>query len=83
MVIIKAAIMFQNGEVVEGHNYSEITTLANKLSLSGDKIYGFVTSSGTFVLPNEAVEIALEAKQIAERVDKLTPDMIWDYQDYS
>ena len=83
MVIIKAAIMFQNGEIVEGHNYSQITNLANKLSLSGDKIYGFVTSSGTFVLPNEAVEIALEAKQITARVDKLTPDMIWPEKDYS
>ena len=76
MVIIKAAIMFQNGEIVEGHNYREITTLANKLSLSGDKIYGFVTSSGIFVLPNEAVETALEVKQIGERADRPTPYMI-------
>lgn len=79
MVIIKAAIMFQNGEIVEGHSYSEISTLASKLSFSGEKIYGFVTSSGEFVLPEEAVSIALESKQISAEVDKLTPDMLWPW----
>jgi len=79
MVIIRAAIMFQNGEVVEGHDYGQIATLGNKLSFTGDRIHGFTTSSGIFVLPHEAVEIALEAGQIAERVDELTPDMIWPY----
>lgn len=79
MVIIKAAIMFQNGEILEGHSYGQISSLASKLSFSGDRIHGFLTSSGKFVLPEEAVDIALEANQIAERVDKLTPDMIWKY----
>lgn len=79
MIITKAAIMFQNGEIVEGHSYGQISTLAHKLSFTGDKIHGFMTSKGEFVLPNEAVEIAFEAKQIAERVDELTPDMISPY----
>jgi len=79
MFITKAAIMFQNGEVVEGRNYSEANTVANKLGLTGDKIHGFSTSSGTFVLPNEAVEIAIGSNQIAERVDILTPETLWPY----
>lgn len=79
MVITRAAIMFQNGETVEGHDYGAITTLANKLSFTGEKIYGFVTSSGEFVLPEEAVTIALNAKQISEVVDRLTPDMLWPW----
>lgn len=79
MVIIRAAIMFQNGEVVEGHDYGQISALGHKLSFTGEKIHGFLTSSGTFVLPHEAVEIAFEAGQIAERVDALTPDMISPY----
>lgn len=71
--------MFQNGEVVEGHDYGRISSLAGKLGLTGDRVNGFVTSSGIFVLPDEAVEIALKSKQITEAVDELTPDMIWPY----
>lgn len=79
MVITRAAIMFSNGEIIEGHDYGQIATLAHKLSYSGDKIYGFMTSSGEFVLPKEAVEIAFKAKQIAERVDTLTPATLWPW----
>lgn len=79
MVITRAAIMFQNGETVEGHDYGAIATLANKLSFSGEKINGFVTSTGEFVLPEEAATIALKAKQIAGKVDRLTPDMLWPW----
>lgn len=79
MVIIKAAIMFDNGEVVEGQDYSRITTLAHKLSFKGDKVHGFMTSTGEFVLPDEAAKIALEAKQITAEVDQLTPDMLWPH----
>lgn len=77
MVIIKAAIMFENGEIVEGHNYGSISSLAQKLSLRGERVHGFMTSSGEFVLPNEAAEIALNSGQIAERVDALAPEMLW------
>lgn len=79
MVIIRAAIMYQNGEVVEGQDYGRITTLANRLSFSGDKVHGFMTSTGEFVLPTEAATIALNAKQIAGKVDQLTPDMLWPH----
>lgn len=79
MVIIKAAIMFNNGEVFEGHDYSQIVSLANKLSFSGDRIHGFMTSTGEFVLPTDAARIALESKQITEEVAQLTPDMLWPY----
>jgi hypothetical protein len=77
MVIIKAAIMFENGETVEGHDYGHISSLAQKLSLRGERVLGFMTSSGEFVLPDEAVEIALNSGQIAERVDALIPEMLW------
>lgn len=79
MVIIRAAIMFQNGEIVEGQDYGRIATLANRLSFSGDKVHGFMTSTGEFVLPEEAATIALNAKQISGTVDQLTPDMLWPH----
>lgn len=69
--------MFENGETVEGHDYGHISSLAQKLSLRGERVNGFMTSSGEFVLPNEAVEIALNSGQIAQRVDALTPEMLW------
>ncbi len=77
MVIIKAAIMFQNGEIIEGHDYGHISTLAHKLSFTGEKIYGFVTNTGAFLLPNEAAVVALATKQITEQVDALTPEILW------
>ena len=77
MVIVRAAIMFQNGDIIEGRDYGHISSLANKLSLSGERVNGFTTSSGDFVLPEEAVEIAINAGQITDRVDELTPEMLW------
>lgn len=77
MIITRAAIMFSNGEVVEGHNYGDIMTIAHKLSFSGDKIYGFVTGSGEFVTPKEATEIALAAGQITSRIEELKPEDLW------
>lgn len=79
MVITKAAIMFQNGEVLEGHSYGEISILGNKLSLTGLKIHGFLTSSDVFVLPSEGALIAFEAGQISEKTENLTPEMLWPY----
>jgi hypothetical protein len=69
--------MFSNGEVVEGHNYGSISTMATKLSFSGEKIYGFVTSYGEFVLPYEAAIIALKAGQIPSIKDELKPEDLW------
>lgn len=71
--------MFENGGIVEGHDYGSITTLANKLSLRGEKIYGFVTNTGEFIPPEEAFSIAHKADQISEVVDKLTPEMLWPW----
>lgn len=76
MIITRAAIMFSNGEVVEGHTYSNALSMANKLGLSGDKIHGFVTSSGKFVLPSDATEIAKEAGQTSTN-EPLQPEDIW------
>lgn len=77
MLITRAAIMFSNGEVLEGHDYGAIATIANKLSLSGEKIYGYVTSSGDFVLPDEAAAIAVKSGQLLELVKNLTPEDLW------
>lgn len=82
MLIVRAAIKFSNGEVVEGHDYGHIITIANKLSMPGEKIYGFTTSSGEFILPDEAAVVALFAKQLPHDyfVDKeldLKPEDLW------
>lgn len=71
--------MFDNGEVLEGHDYGHISTLASKLSFRGDRVHGFLTSTGEFVLPEDAARIAIESKQIAGEVSALTPDMLWPY----
>ena len=81
-MIVRAAIMFSNGEVVEGFNYSSISGIASKLGFGGEKIHGFVTSSGEFVLPKEAGIIALKARQIKMVVHELTPDMLWFENDF-
>lgn len=77
MIITRAAIMFSNGEIVEGHNYASISTIAHKLSYMGDKIFGFITSTGDFVLPQEANDIALEAGQISTPNEDLKPEDLW------
>lgn len=77
MIITRAAIMFSNGEILEGHNYGDISSMANKISFSGDKIRGFTTSTGEFVLPQEAAKIAVEAGQINSQLDVLAPEDLW------
>lgn len=78
MFITRAAIMYSNGEVMEGHDYGDISSLAKKLSLSSpDNIEGFITSSGEFVLPIEAATIAVNANQVPEVLDRLTPEHLW------
>ncbi len=80
MLITHAAIMFQNGEIIEGHSYGKISALALKLGIAGDKVNGFLTSMGEFVLPDEALKIASEAHQISKAVETLTPDDLWPQQ---
>lgn len=77
MLITRAAIMFQDGEVFEGRSYNSVIAIANKLGFTGDKIHGFVTSSGAFVLPEDAVKIAREANQISADKDSLEPEDLW------
>lgn len=77
MIITRAAIMYPNGEFVEGHSYGDILKLSNKLNFYGEKIYGFVTSYGEFVLPKDAAQIALEAGQIPILKEELTPEDLW------
>jgi hypothetical protein len=79
MVITRAAIMFSNGEIVEGHSYSAVLTVANRMGFDGEKIYGFITSSDDFVLPKEAAEIAKKAGQIKTVIGVLTPEMLWPH----
>lgn len=71
--------MFSNGEVVEGHTYSAISTMATKLGFTGDKIYGFMTSADVFVDPEFAAFVALEAGQIKEEKDRLEPEDLWPH----
>lgn len=77
MLITKAAIMYSDGVVLEGHSYGDIAYLASKLSMGGDRIEGFVTSSDEFVLPTEAAIIAVNSGQVKEVAEKLTPEDLW------
>ena len=71
MLITRPAIMFSDGEVFEGYSYSSVVTIAHKLGFMGDKVHGFVTTSGDFVLPDEAAKIAFDNGQIKEEKDSL------------
>lgn len=77
MFITNAAIMYQNGDVLEGKSYHKIHALAQKLGLSGEHICGFVDSSGEFVLPREAAIIASNSGQLVSHVVDLSPDDLW------
>lgn len=77
MFITHAAIMFSNGEVFEGRDYHHINQLANKIGFAGERILGFLDSTGEFQLPVDAAKIALKAGQITEPVDELTPSDLW------
>lgn len=80
MFIVKAAIMFSNGEIVEGRDYSSILRLAQKLGVArGEKIEGFLTSGDEFVLPSEATTIAKNAGQVEDN-DTLTPEHLWNQE---
>lgn len=81
-VIVKAAIMYSNGEVLEGRDYGHINYLGHKLSLPDtERIQGFVTNTGEFVLPDQAAIIAVEAHQIKEAPAVLNPDNLWRIQE--
>lgn len=78
MIIVRAAIMFSNGEVLEGRDYGHILWLAQLLNYPlGSKKEGFMTSSGDFVLPKKASSIAVKAGQIETTVNKLLPEDLW------
>lgn len=79
MIITRAAIMYANGEVVDGRDYGYISSIAHKLSLPSERIEGFLTSSGEFVLPSDAAAIAVEARQITEAPSMLTPEDLWPH----
>jgi len=77
-VIIKAAIMYANGEILEGRDYGYINSLGHKLSYpEQQRIQGFITNTGEFVLPEQAAVIAVEAHQIDKAPEKLNPDNLW------
>lgn len=77
MFITHAAIMFSNGEIVEGTEYHAVRTLVHKIGLSGEHINGFVTSYGDFVLPEDAAMVALKSGQIKIPVSELSSDDLW------
>lgn len=69
--------MYSNGDVLEGRDYSTIVHLGHRLGYTGDRINGFVTSSGKFVLPGEAAVIAVESGQVDSVLGVLTPEKLW------
>lgn len=77
MVITRAAIMYSNGEVLDGRSYGEIHSLGSKLGLCGEKVLGFLTNSEQFVSPDEAAEIAVQSKQVDTLNDTLSPEDLW------
>lgn len=77
MYIIKAAVKYSDGEILEGRNYGRIIYLGNQLGRDGEKVFGFLTTSGEFVLPPKAAKIAAEAGQIGGVIDKLEPEDLW------
>jgi hypothetical protein len=83
MLITRPAIMFKDGEVFEGHSYGSVAQIAHKLGFYGEKVHGFVTTSGDFVLPDEAAKIAFENGQIPTEKDSLELEDImprtWEY----
>ena len=77
MYIVRAAVMYTDGEILEGRDYGRITHLGNQLGRLGEKTFGFITSSGDFVLPDEASRIAVESGQINNAPDELEPEDLW------
>lgn len=75
--IAHAAIMFSNGEVVEGTEYHKILSLSHKIGYHGEHINGFTNSSGEFVLPQDAAVIAVASGQVKTPLDVLFPDDLW------
>jgi len=75
--ITHAAVMYSNGEVLEGKNYNKIHNLARKFGFSGEHIKGFTNTSGEFVLPQDAAVIASESGQVTRAVAELEPDDLW------
>lgn len=77
MHITRAALMFSDGEVFEGFNYTIIGNLARKLGYGGESIRGFLDSSGEFILPHDAAVTAEKAGQITTPVSELSPEDLW------
>jgi hypothetical protein len=77
MYITRAAIMYSNGEIFEGRDYHKINQLARKFGCQGEHINGFTSSTGQFLLPNEAAVIAAIAGQVKSRIEELAPDDLW------
>lgn len=77
MIIVKAAIMYEDGEIVEGRNYGDIAALAGRLGYNNGKFHGFMTSAGGFVLPEEAATIARSSGQFKGTNKYLVPDDLW------
>lgn len=69
--------MYSNGEVLEGRDYHSITILAQKIGFPKEHIYGFMSSSGEFMLPQDAAMVAVNSGQINRQLKELTPDDLW------
>lgn len=69
--------MYSNGVVIEGRDYGRISNIAHRLSFPSEKIDGFITSAEEFVLPQEAAVIAVQAGQLPEIPEQLTPEQLW------
>lgn len=78
-MIVRAASIYATGDLVEGYDYCKISYIAKNIGLNCDKIDGFVTSYGDFVLPDDAAKIALESGQIKEPTKTLNPEDLWPF----
>lgn len=65
-MIIQAAILYPNGEVITAHRHYQITALQAKFGIESkaDCVQGFVDHTGQFYTREEAKVIALECGQI-------------------
>lgn len=82
MFIKRAAILYENGGIIEGHDYTQIVGLARKLGITGRSIYGFTDSSDNFIDRVKALEIAKTANQVPEdHKGSLYPEDIFGVND--
>lgn len=69
LFIKRAAIFYENGGIVEGKSYGQISSLARKIGFSGDRIYGYIDSSDEFLVEDAGIELARNAGQAGKECE--------------